>query len=95
MTFPPKPDVLTTSEALYQEFLNNKWAERLWQCRGERIDTATEYDEGEGEYQKRTLSRHYEGGVHIAFTIERLYRDGSSRMFVKMLYLDGARHISP
>jgi hypothetical protein len=95
MTASSNPYVLTTPVALYREFANNNWKDRLTQCDDERIDKVTEYEEGEREYRKRVINQHFENGVHIAMTITKDFWDGHSTMTLKMLLIDGLPHIVP
>jgi hypothetical protein len=93
MTNTSKPDILTTCDALYQEYINNHWKERLERCSDGRKDYDTEFAADEGPYRRRKLSRHYESNILVAFTIEYLHHDGHSTLKVKMLLIDGVRHI--
>jgi len=89
------PDVPTTPDELYKTYVQDGWGARLDACSKDRIDDDVEFAEGEKEYRRRRLSRHYENGVLIAFTIEHLYHDLHTSLKVKMLLIDGARHICP
>jgi hypothetical protein len=75
-----------------QEFVAHDWPKRLSDCRDERVDEATHFDEGTKEYHTRTVSRHYENGVQIAVSITYDYFAGNSRTTYLMLLIDGRRH---
>jgi hypothetical protein len=93
MTKSPERDVATTSKALDEEAVKGNWAKRLFDCRAEREDEVTHFDEGEREYHTRTLSRHYENGVQIAVSITYEYFAGNSRTTYLMLLIGGVRHM--
>jgi hypothetical protein len=95
MTKASIPHVLTTPDELALEFVNNKWKERLTQCAKDREDTIREYEEGEREYRKRVISKHFENKILIAVTITKVFDDGHSTHTNKMLLINGIRHIVP
>lgn len=78
-----------------REFVNNKWQKRLQQCSLDRVDTVTEYDEGEREYRKRIISKHIENGVHIAQSITKVFWDDHSTTVYRMLLIDEVHHVVP
>jgi hypothetical protein len=96
MTNPSNADVITTCDELYLRFVNDNWAARLKQQSVSCTTDTIEYDAPEKEYRKRVLTRYYENNVQIAFTIDYYMWDASrSRRRVKMLLVEGIRHLCP
>ena len=87
--------VITTQAALELEFQTNGWEDRLSKCRQERLDRDYEYASNTRSYRRQELVEHYEGNLLIAFTIEYTMHDNTTKTKLKMLLINGIRHVSP
>jgi hypothetical protein len=96
MTSFAKSNYVTTTKAeLEKEFQQNGWGARLSKCEPERVDKNFEFSAGSQNYRRQTLTKHFENGELIAFTIEYTLHNGQQIRQLKMLVVNGVRHIVP
>ncbi len=87
--------LITTKDALEREFENNGWEARLSSCRKEYKDQDYEFATSSRSYRRQQLVKHYDDDSLVAFTIEYTMHDGSKVLQLKMLLINGIRHIVP
>jgi hypothetical protein len=89
------PHTLSTKAKLEKEYSANSWEQRLLQAKPKRVDPDYEFVTDSTWYRRQMLVEHYEGDVLIAFTIDYILHDGTLSRVVKMLLVNGVRHIVP
>lgn len=87
--------VITTKDALENEFLSNNWEARLNKCRQVHRDKDFEFVSDTRPYRRQHLVEHYEGDDLIAFSIDYILHDGSALRRIKMLKVNGIRLLVP
>jgi hypothetical protein len=89
------PFVFVTKAELDQEYEQNDWEKRLKKCEQKRVDPDYDYAAESRRYYRQMLIEHYEGDLMVAFTIDYTLHDRSPLRVLKMLLVDGIRHIVP